>query len=521
MVYQRFFSEVNLKTKLKICALLLIAILSFACLAACQPDKPKNINQTVDVYAINDFHGSVDKMPRIAGYLAARKAEGAVILNSGDMFQGSMESNSNYGKLLTDCMVEACFDAMTYGNHEFDWGLDNLKNLASNSAIPFLGANIYNWDRENGWGDFADDLADEYVIVQSGDVKVGVIGVIGEDQITSISSQLVQTIGFKDPLPIIKELATKLREQEGCDIVVASVHAGPQDIVNGTGGSYDEPTTSADLEDYVDAMFCAHTHSEQRYLVNGLPFLQGKRYGDYVSHVQFKVQNGNVSVLTYENIPYNQLNNLENNAMANVYDLINESNSKIESERNQVIAKLSESMDSDDAIPRLVCNAMADYATEQGFYEIDLAICNYARNNLNAGTLTYSNLYEAIPFDNVVYIAKVSGSDIIKEMGFSGQNMWRVRSEPIENSNSKYYTVAIIDYLLYHQNDSRNYNYFPSAFRSGFTPIPLTKEGVDIYNYRLITRDFLLKTSGTINVSIYTNKNNHTDPSKLTQSVTF
>ncbi len=475
--------------------------------------------QTVDVYAINDFHGAVDKMPRVAGYLAARKAEGAIILNSGDMFQGSMESNSNYGKLLTDCMKEAGVDEMTYGNHEFDWGLDNLRNLAENSGIPFLGANIYNWNPDTrSWGGFADDLADKYIIKEVGNIKVGVIGVIGDDQITSICSQLVQTIGFKDPLPIIKELATELRNEQGCDIVVVSAHDGPQDIVDGSGGTYDEPTTTADLENYVDAVFCAHTHSQQNYLINGLPFLQGKSYGNYVSHVKFCIDNGNVRILSHENISYYSLTNVDQSVQDKVQTLIDNSNARIAEERNEVLANLSGGLTSKEEIPRLVSHAIANYAQYSG-YDIDVAIVNEARNPLPAGDITYSTLYEAIPFDNEVYIARISGKDIINEMRY-GQSMWRTSERAIKNTND-YYTVAVIDYLLFHQNSKRNYNYFPSAFNNGFEPIPLTKNGVDVYNYRLITRDFLRSINVTVDTTLYTNFSARTDASRLESSVLF
>ncbi len=467
--------------------------------------------QYVDVYAINDFHGQVEQMPKIAGFLAAQKAKGAVIINSGDMFQGSMESNSNSGRLLTDCMKEAGFDCMTYGNHEFDWGMDNLRNLASTSGIPFLGANIYNWNRTDGWGDFADDFADEYIIKEVNGVKVGVIGVIGKDQITSISSQLVQTIGFKEPLPIIKKLATELREQQDCDIVVVSAHAGPQGIV-GEDDDYKKPSSAAGLEDYVDAMFCAHTHSEERYLVDGLPFLQGKRYGDFVSHVKFSVSNGNVNVETYENISYNSLSDIDATVQNKVQTLIDNSNAAIE-DRNKVLGKLSGSLSKNPGLPRLVCNAIADFAKQQG-YVIDLAIVNEARANIS-GNVTNSSLYTALPFDNTVYIAKVSGRDINKEMGYSGQSMWRVSGRAVTDSDKSFYYIAVIDYLLYHQNSERNYNYFPSAFTSGFDPIPLQKDG-QVYNYRLITKDFLQSQTGTLDVSPYVADNNvHTNAKKL------
>ena len=69
--------------------------------------------------------------------------------------------------------------------------------------------------------------------------------------------------------------------------------------------------------------------------------------------------------------------------------------------------------------------------------------------------------------------------------------------------------------MLYHQSSRRNYNYFPSAFTSGApAPIALTKQGVDIYNYRLITRDFLLKNQ-SITASTYTKDSDNTNTELL------
>ena len=469
-------------------------------------------DRTVDIYAINDFHGAVSRMPQVAAYLAKRKSEGAIVINSGDMFQGSMESNSNFGKLLSECMDEVGFDAFTYGNHEFDWGLDNLRELARNSATPFLGANIYNWNANTRqWGEFADDLAREYVVKElDNGLKVGIIGVIGKDQITSISSQLVQTIGFKDPADIIPDLSEKLRNEKGCDVVVVSAHTGQDTFM---GGGY------WDITDDADAVFCAHTHRSERTEKSGVPFIQGGSYGSYVSHVKLSVDgNGNVTCDKYENI--SRLADVDETVYDTIQTKIDNSNAQISEQANQVLATLEGGyLNSNTAVPRLVCHAIAEFATSQG-HSIDLVMVNGARSSLQAGDVTYSNLYEAIPFDNVVYVARVSGTDILNEAKYKDNSIWRVSGEPIENSNDTYYTIAVIDYLLYHQNSNRFYNYFPSAFSRDVTaPVALTKQGETMYNYRLITRDFLL-SKGTIDASIYLDDDNvRTDKSMLTESV--
>ena len=469
----------------------------------------QQVSGTVDLYAINDFHGTWDRMSQFSGYLTEQKARGnTLLINSGDMFQGSMESNSNFGALLAECMDDTGFDCFTFGNHEFDWGLDNLKRLAANSATPYLGANIYNWNASSKtWGSFASDLAKEYVVKElDNGLKVGIIGIIGKDQITSISSQLVQSIGFKDPKLVIPTLSNKLRNELGCNVVVVSAHTGQSTFLE---------DSSWDITQYADAVFCAHTHFAEQDTRNGVPFIQGGSNGRYVSHVTLEVaSDGSVSYTVSENISYNS--GWPNKV--SVQQKINNSNASIADEASQELATLNGGkLTKSTGVGRLVSHAIANYATQQG-HDIDLAMVNTGRADLQQGKITYTQLYEAVPFDNTVYIAKVSGADIINEAKYN--YIWRVTGNAIENSSTKYYKIAVLDYLLYHQNSNRNYDYFKSAFTSGFTPVPLTKTGVDVYNYRLITRDFLL-SQGTITNTTYTVDSNNTDTSLLQQAVTL
>lgn len=475
-------------------------------------------DREVDFYAINDFHGKVDRMSTVSGYLAERRNANAntVFINSGDMFQGSMESNSNYGTLLSECMDDVGFDAFTFGNHEFDWGLENLIALANKSGVPFLGANIYHWDAATKtFGTFADELAQEYVVkTLSNGLKIGIIGIIGKDQITSISSQLVQTIGFKDPADVIPQLSRKLKTELNCDVVVVSAHTGAETLLY---------SSKFDITEYCDAVFCAHTHKQEVETKNGVPFIQGGSYGSYVSHVKLKVSSsGEVSCTLQKNERYSD--SWPNKF--SVSELIDNSNEQIAEEANRVLATANGYLSRNGEMPRIVCNAIADYAAEHyADYPIALAMVNIARNDVYAGEITYSELYNAVPFDNTVYIAKVSGHDILNEANY-GNYVWRVSEKAICDSDHEYYYIAVIDYLLFHQNSAREYNYFRSAFESGFTPIALENSNYDdgMYNYRLITRDWLLgkqQNGNTIDVSLYSGSNANTNIDLLTHKVSF
>ena len=482
------------------------------------------------VYAINDFHGATHQMKYIAGYLNANDDGNTIIISSGDTYQGSITSNTNYGALLGKSMRLSGFDAFTLGNHDFDWGLTNLQRTKSVCAdvrgeyegtpFKYLGANIFHWDAASKtFGDYASELAEPYVIktLENG-LKVGIIGCIGSNQITSISSQYVQTIGFKDPAPIVKEYATKLKSEEGCDAVIVSIHSDADGLIGTSNCSYSGNyvngiTGTADFKNYVDAVFTAHSHQEYIYDCNGLTFIQGGGNGQYVSQINFAVgATGTVSALSSAN---NQVN-ASWPINSKVQKLIDDANNALTSVANENLGSTSDDLAYNVGVPRLVSYAIASYCESQNI-SIDIAMCNSGRSTLGAGSITYSELFSAIPFDNVVYVAKVSGKDIIYEAKYNA--IYRVN--PSAFVSSQMYTVATLDYLLYHQNKYRSYDYFPTAFASGSEePVALTKTGESIYNYRLITRDYLRGLS-SINCDLYNVTNNHTNTGSLSSAVTF
>ena len=100
-----------------------------------------NDGDIIKLMHMNDTHGSIEYLPDnnepgmayIAGYVNEKRAQentDVVLLSSGDMFQGSLDSNINQGKLMIDIMKEMRFDSMSIGNHEFDWGVDVLAENA-------------------------------------------------------------------------------------------------------------------------------------------------------------------------------------------------------------------------------------------------------------------------------------------------------------------------------------------------------------------------------------------------------
>lgn len=470
--------------------------------------KNENINGEINLFAMNDFHGSIIENDEELGFLKQgtffknkSEEDNTLILNSGDMWQGSIESNSNYGEFLTKAMNYIEFDSFTLGNHEFDWGKQYIINNRSlfdqttKYSTPFLGANIYNYDIENKTTlSHADDICEDYVIkdLENG-LRVGIIGIIGENQITSISSQFADEFTFVDSLPIIKNLSDELRINKKCDVIILDGHASQEQI-----SSEVTSTSSLSNKKYVDAVFCAHSHQYENVVINGVPFVQGASNGKSYSEIHLRVSNGNVSLISSSNHSNDYKEEIASITNYDTYlkDLYNEYVEKANVKGQEVLGYvngfMSYSTSYNISVPKLVSKAMAQEAYNQG-YKVDFAFTNQARSAIEQGNLTYANLYKSLPFDNEMIILEVNGSDIIRQ---SSKNTFYRACDKVVKSKEKY-LIVVIDYLALHRNTDRNYNYFPSLNIIG----KLTKNNVSIYNYRDMTADYIRKEK-----NIYTNQ---------------
>lgn len=414
---------------------------------------PSPTSQLIDFFVMNDFHGALleDRefsepgFAKAATFLKERKndfPEQTIILSTGDMWQGSFESYFKKGEVVTEVMNDIGFDAMALGNHEFDWGTQYILTNEAKANFPFLGANIMKYPEITE----KSSIGEEYIILQKGDVKVGVIGGIGQDQITSISSNYVENIYFASPTEIVKTLSQKLRTEEDVDIVALAIHTGQESIHDSLaeGG-------------YVDVVFNAHTHRNEKQVRYKVPYIQGGSKGRYISHVQFEVNlaSKNKRLTVHKNISVADLRIGPDEDVANIISA-HKRESDVVADRE--VGTLQGAFDKNHVLPNAANYATALAAEAQGF-DIDFVISNAAREPIPSGLITYSDLFKGLPFDNTIYVARITGKDLKYESGYSSTKYYRVSDYPTIDP-SEYYTAAVIEYMLLHQNTSKQYNYF-------------------------------------------------------------
>lgn len=423
---------------------------------------------TVDFYAINDLHGkfcdSKDQpgVDELGTFFELKKQEDEhiVLLSSGDMWQGSAESVLSYGKIMIDWMNELGFVSMTLGNHEFDWGEDVIKDNALIANFPFLAINVYN----NSTGKLA-EYCTPSVIVNRGDIQIGIIGAIG-DCYSSISSDMVEDVSFKtgyELTMLVREEAQRLRNL-GVDLIVYSIHDG---LENGSNSlkHYDANLSNG----YVDIVFEGHTH--QAYIENdskGVVHIQGGAENYGMSHIEISVN----SVTGEKSI--NQKNLITSDTYAKLDDhlpteIIEDNYADIIEYAYTTLGYASKKYYSDE-VAEYVAELYLKAGLEKWGEQYDIALGGgYLQTrspyDLSSGAVNYANILSLLPFNNRIVLCKVSGSKLDSQFINSSNRSYHVAlndsfSTADLDSYATYYIVVDMYTALYKYNGLTIIDYY-------------------------------------------------------------
>ncbi len=496
----------------KIIALLSLLALVL-CLAACQPGAPTVPSTTtkpplaencqhadadkndlcdlcegsvlisLDFFSINDLHGrfsDTEDQPgvdELSTYLISQ-SENTILLSSGDMWQGSFESNLTNGALITEWMNAMGFVSMALGNHEFDWGEDRIIANAELADFPFLAINIYDRDTEE-----LVDYCQPSVMVERSGIQIGIIGAIG-DVYSSISGEHTKDIFFKtgnDLTALVKAEAARLRQQ-GADIIVLSHHSGSTDYAI-TDGS-------------VDLVFEGHSHSRyEKQDIYGVYHLQGGAENDGIAHAEV-IYNIVTDEITRTNASF-----VSNSIYSRSEDhpIVENLMTKYE-EQIAVGYKVVGTLPSRLSGTR-ISNLVAELYYQEGLsrwadtYDIVMGGGHIAtRNpyNLDAGEVRYSDIYSLLPFDNQIALCSIRGQDLMDRFFGTSNKKYTI-----------YYEEAGEDFLQGFEPDG-TYYIITDSYTYSYASNNLTV--VELYDAGVYSRDLLADyiAAGNLNEQIPT-----------------
>ena len=207
-----------------------------------------------------------------------RKEPELLLLDSGDFSQGSTYYTLYKGDVEVGLMNLMGYDAATLGNHEFDYGVDNLARLARKAEFPIVCAN-YDFT-----GTPLEGLIKPYTIIKRNGVKIGIFGV--SPQLDGlVMAQSCKGVKYNDPVKAANDVARLLKEKEKCDLVICLSHLG-WDLI-GTDDTEMMPQTRN-----IDIVLGGHSHSyftEMKNIKNldgkDVPNDQNGKHGIFVGKI--------------------------------------------------------------------------------------------------------------------------------------------------------------------------------------------------------------------------------------------
>lgn len=218
----------------------------------------------ITILHTNDVHSHIEPLPNNHGRFPgmggfARRAalinkirsenEHVLLLDSGDIFQGTPYFNYYEGSLELKLMSKMKYDAATLGNHEFDNGIESLNKQLQHAEFPFINSN-YDFK-----GTLLEGKIEPWKIFQLGQIRIGVIG-LGIDPEGLIAQSNFAGIKYNNPVTAGDSLALMLKEKYKCHVVIALSHLGfKMDF-----GRIDDLQVAAATK-YIDVILGGHTHT--------------------------------------------------------------------------------------------------------------------------------------------------------------------------------------------------------------------------------------------------------------------
>jgi 5'-nucleotidase len=415
---------------------------------------------TLTIVGTNDLHGAIARLPLVAGFVsnvrAARAADGGglVLVDAGDMFQGTLESNITEGTDVVRAYNQIGYSAAAIGNHEFDFGPEGpavtaasieddprgaLKARAHEAKFPFVSSNIVD-TKSNARIKWPNMPAS--TVIEVAGVKVGIIGASTESTPFTTMPANFAGLAISPPAAAIAAEARTLREQ-GARVIVVTAHIGskckdldhPNDV-SSCDRNEELFRMIGDLpKGVVDVIIAGHTHAGIAHRISDIAVIESYSSGRAFGRVDLRIApDGHVSSAkifkpqpicegegegnpmpidackpgSYEGKPVT--------ADPAVQQIVDEALARANTRRNEklgvTLAKtVTKSYGGESAEGNLFCDLMLAARPDA-----QVAVTNGGglRADMPAGELTYGVLFEAMPFDNRFAIVDVKGAHLRK-----------------------------------------------------------------------------------------------------------
>ena len=399
-------------------AMLLLCLLFTSCGTTQKIWEKQSIHaqeKSIVIFYDNDVHGGIDGYAKIAGLRdAVAKSDTAwtAVVSCGDYLSGGVACTLKSGQYITDIISSVGYDALTLGNHEFDFYMPRLQELLPSMQAPVVCANLFPYQKDKL-------LLPPYVIKQFGNKRVAFVGVTTPESMSMESYAFFDLDGNQlfdlrtaDVYQLVQQAVDKARS-EGADYVVVLSHLGEE---KGETGIYSHGLVAATHG--VDVVLDGHSHHV--FVREDVK----NRDGQLVPVTQTGTQFANVgkllitrdgrivtSLIADADIPFKseKVAATIDSVRADMHQATSRQLCKVGFEltindtKGDRLARLNETNLGD-----LVSDAYLDYFGA----EIGLMNGGGLRNSIPAGNVCYGDVVNALPFINMMCEIEVTGQQL-------------------------------------------------------------------------------------------------------------
>lgn len=339
----------------------------------------------------------------LLGYIDSlkRARSNVAVLNAGDDFQGTPISSITSGRSQIELMNIIKPDAVTLGNHEFDYGIDSLRVNITRAQYPIACANVFDSTTTT-------TLVPPYSVLSVGKVKLGIIGLTPPDLEILTIKQNLKGLSLIDVDDALESAITALRSEYQPDLIVLVSHMG-----------FSRDTLLATRRNDIDVIVGGHSHTvlSQPVRKNRTIIVQAGSRGQYLGKLDLLVDLTGDSVQSYAGeLIETRIDAVTPNPRA--AKKVQELESLVDATLNEVIGTLLTAWDrkagkkEESNLGNWECDVVRE-ATKA-----DIAFLNSAgiRKNLDAGPITVRDIWEINPFGNTLVTFMVRGDTLRRMM---------------------------------------------------------------------------------------------------------
>lgn len=409
--------------------LLAVAMVMSLAVTASAEETAESMEGDIVILHTNDVHGAISGYAKVAALKDAYEARGAYVLlmDAGDFIQGDPTVSVSEGATAVELMNLAGYDVATLGNHEFDYGYENLKTLAEAAEFPIVSLNVLYDARVSVAGSITSmekAAFDSYAIFTAPDGrKIGVFGLDTPETAIKANPAKIQGVTFLSGQELVDcvRAEVQLLEDAHCEYIVCLGHLGIDDESTGN--------RSIDLlkeVDGIDVFIDGHSHSTLEEVTAAAR--EAGITDTVLTSTGTKLENVGVVTITddgtikAEDVSLTDLTEEDANVAARAAAI----QKQIDDDYGTVFARTEAALDGERApgnrtretnLGDLICDALA-WGAEQNGETVDAAVINGGgiRASIAAGDITKKDINTVLPFGNTLSIVKVTGAELLEAL---------------------------------------------------------------------------------------------------------